>query len=251
MDGNTTETRTPLTTFEQLAKMIDHSLLRPELTDQQVVEGLDLAKLYGVASATVRPCDLDLAVRLLAGSGVKPGSVAGFPHGSSTTPAKLYEIRDLLRRGAREIDLVVNYGKLLSRQFQYVESEVLQAVEACSENEAILKLIFENAYLTDELKIIACRICERTGVNFAKTSTGYAPTGYTVADVRLMRAHLPDTIAIKAAHGLRTLDVVLEAYENGCTRIGATATAAILDEWKRRLASATAGPAPEEGPVRA
>jgi deoxyribose-phosphate aldolase len=215
--------------------MIDHSLLRPELSETDIVEGCRLAKSYDVASACVRPSDVDAAVRELQGSTVAVGSVVGFPHGSSTTGTKLYEARDLLRRGAKEIDMVLNIGKLRSRAFQYIEAEVLQMTEACHQNGAILKVIFENAYLTDELKIVACRICNRAGVDFAKTSTGFAPTGYTLADLRLMRKHLPEDIQIKAASGVRSLETAFEVYEAGCTRFGATQTAAILDAWKARL----------------
>src|SRR5690242_4340267 len=130
-DPNQVLARPPLTTYESLAKMIDHSLLRPELTDEQVIAGCELAKRYRVASVCVRPCDVELAVRALSGSDVAPASVAGFPHGSTTTAVKLYEIRDALRRGAREVDMVLNIPRLLSRQFQYVETELLQAAEEC------------------------------------------------------------------------------------------------------------------------
>ena len=226
----------PLTTYESFARLIDHSLVKPELTDDQVVQGLELAKRYGVACVSVRPCDIDLAARTLQGSTVKAGSVSGFPHGSQNTATKLYETRDLLRRGAREIDMVIAISKLLSREFQHVQMELLQMSEICHKEGALLKVILENAYLTNELKIIACRCCERAEVDFVKTSTGFAPTGYTVEDVKLMRKHLPEEIGIKAAGGLRTVDQVLEVYELGCTRVGATSTAALLDEWKARLA---------------
>jgi deoxyribose-phosphate aldolase len=235
MDQNRTETRPPLTTYEGLAKMIDHSLVRPELTDEQVVAGCELAKRYRVASVSVRPCDVDLAVRLLSGSDVAVGSLAGFPHGSSTTAVKLYEIRDVLRRGAKEVDMVLNIAKLLSRQFQYVEMELLQSAEECHKQGALLKVIFENAFLTDELKIIACRISTRAEVDFVKTSTAFAPTGYTIEDLKLMRSHTPAHMGVKAAGGVRTLEKALEVYQVGCSRFGATATAAILDEWKARL----------------
>jgi deoxyribose-phosphate aldolase len=184
----------------------------------------------------VRPCDIDLAVRTLQGSSVKPGAVCGFPHGSQNTATKLYEARDLLRRGAREIDMVVAISKLLSREFQYVQMELQQMAELCHKEGALLKVILENAYLTDELKIIACRCCERAEVDFVKTSTGFAPSGYTLADISLMRRHLPEEIGVKAAGGIRTLDQVLEVYEAGCTRIGTTSTAAILDAWEARQA---------------
>jgi deoxyribose-phosphate aldolase len=229
------ESRPPLTTYEGLAKMIDHSLVRPELTDAQIVEGCEIAARYHVASVSVRPVDVDTAVRVLQSSDVAVGSVAGFPHGSSTTGTKLYEARDALRRGAREIDMVISLPRLLSRHFQYVETELLQMSDACHKEGAILKVILENAYLTDDLKIIACRICNRAGVDFVKTSTGFAPSGYTLADLRLMRKHLPEHIGIKAASGVRTLEKALEVYEAGCTRFGATATVAILEAWKARL----------------
>jgi deoxyribose-phosphate aldolase len=235
MHPTVTEARPPISTYEGLARMIDHSLVRPELTDEQIVAGCELARRYQVASVSVRPCDVDLAVRLLSGSGVAVGSLAGFPHGSSTTAVKLYEIRDVLRRGAKEVDMVLNISRLLSRQFQYVEMELLQAAEECHKQGALLKVIFENAYLTDELKIVACRISARAEVDFVKTSTAFAPTGYTLEDLKLMRAHTPGSIGIKAAGGVRTLEKALEVYQVGCARFGATATAAILDEWKARL----------------
>lgn len=235
MDPNRNNARPPLTTYEALAKMIDHSLVRPELTDEQIAAGCDLAKRYQVASVSVRPCDVDLAVRLLNGSGVAVGTVAGFPHGSTTTAVKLYEIRDVLRRGAKEVDMVLNIARLLSRQFQFVETELLQAAEECHKQGALLKVIFENAYLTDELKIIACRISARAEVDFVKTSTAFGPGGYTIEDLKLMRVHTPEHIGVKAAGGVRTLEKALEVYQVGCSRFGATATAAILDEWKARL----------------
>src|SRR5579862_2055162 len=226
------QARPPLTRYEDLAGMIDHFLVRPELTDDEVIAGCQLARRYRVASVSVRPCDVELAVRELQGSTVKVGSVAGFPHGSSTTAVKLYEARDVLRRGAREIDMVLNIARLRSRMFQYVETELVQMAETCHKEGALLKVIFENAWLTDELKIVACRICGRAGVDFAKTSTGCAPSGYTLEDLRLMRAHLPDSVGLKAAGGVRTLEKAKEVYQAGCTRFGATATAVILDAWQ-------------------
>jgi deoxyribose-phosphate aldolase len=226
----------PLTTGESLAQLIDHPLVEPELTDEQVIEGLELARRYHIASASVRPCDIDLAVRTLQGGSVRAGAVCGFPHGSQNTASKLYEARDLLRRGAREIDMVMAISKLLSREFQHVQMELLQMSELCHKEGALLKVILENAYLTDELKIIACRCAERAEVDFVTTSTGFAPTGYTLGDIALMRRHLPEEIGVEAAGGIRTLDQALEVYQAGCTRISTTSTAAILDEWQARLA---------------
>jgi deoxyribose-phosphate aldolase len=243
MDQNQQDARPPLTKYEDVAKMIDHSLLRPELTEEQVDDGCRVAREYQVASVTVRPCDVDFAMRLMEGSGVAVGGVAGFPHGSSMTATKLYEARDMLRRGAREVDVVINISKLLSRHFQHVETELQQMANACHEQGAILKVIFENAYLTDELKIVACRICGRVGADFVKTSTGFGPSGYTLEDLQLMRAHSNPNVRIKAAGGVRTLDKALEVYQAGCSRFGATATVAILEEWKARLKQ-MAAPAP-------
>jgi deoxyribose-phosphate aldolase len=229
--------RPPLARYEDLAQLIDHSLVRPELTDVEVLAGCRLARAYNVATVSVRPVDVELAVRELEGSTVKVGSVAGFPHGSSTTAVKLYEARDVLRRGAREVDMVLNIARLRSRQFQYVETELLQMADTCHKEGALLKVIFENAWLTDELKIVACRICGRAGVDFAKTSTGFAASGCTLTDLRLMRAHLPESVGLKAAGGVRSLEKAKEVYEAGCSRIGSTATDAILDAWKAELAS--------------
>ena len=232
--------RPPLTTVEQLAKMIDHSLLRPELNDEQVYAGLKLALAYDTVSVCVRPSDVDLAVQTLQGSAVAVGSVSGFPHGGETTGTKLYECRDLLRRGVKEVDMVLNIGKLISRQFQYVETEIAQMARACHESGALLKVIFENAYLTEDLKVIACKICKRSEADFVKTSTGFAPSGYTREDLLLMKRTVKDRCKVKAAGGVRTLETALEVYQCGCDRFGATQTAKILDDWKARLAAETA-----------
>ena len=216
----------PPTTYEALAKLLDYPLVKPELTDEDVIAGLELAKRYGIASVIVRPCDIDLAVRTLQGNAVKPAAACGFPYGSSNTGTKLYEARDMLRRGAREIDLVIAISKVLSREFQYVQSELLQLSELCHKEGALLKVSLENAYLTGELKIIACRCLERAEVDFVET---------TVADIPLVRKNLPEEIGIKAAGGIHTADQALEACAAGATRIGTTTPAAILDEWKARL----------------
>jgi len=221
--------------YEDVALMVDHSLLRPQLTRAEVIAGLEVAKRYGVAAATMRPCDIDLAVSSLAGTGVLPGSVVGFPHGSQSTATKLFETRELVDRGAREIDMVIAISRLLSRDLDYVQAELDQMSELCHGHSAILKVIFENAYLTDEFKILACQCCAKAEVDFVKTSTGFAPSGYTIADLKLMRQHTPAHIAVKAASGLKTLDQVLEVRALGVTRVGLTSTAAVLDEWRSRV----------------
>ncbi len=229
------ESRPPLLVYRDLSKLIDHSLLRPELTEEQVEEGCALARRYDVANVTVRPSDVELAIRWMSGCEIPVASVVGFPHGAQTTACKLYETRDLLRRGVREIDMVLNIGKLVSRQFSYVEAELTQIAAACHEEGAILKVIFENAYLTEDLKVIACRISKRAGVDFSKTSTGFAPSGSTLEDLRLMYRHCEPHVKVKAAGGVRTLEAALQVYEAGASRFGATATATILDDWKRLL----------------
>ena len=235
----------PLTAYDSLAKLIDHALLEPDLHEDRVREGCDLAARYGVAAVFVRPTDVDLAVRQLRGSGVTVGSVIGFPHGGSHTAAKLYEARDLIRRGAKELEMPINVGKLVSRQFPFLETEAVQMANACRAEGVLLKMIFENAYLTEDLKLIACKLAKRAEVDFVSTSTGFGPGGYTLADVRLMVQKCNWRVKVKAA-GIASLDQALEAYNAGAGRVGTTATAAILDEWKKRLAQQPSQPAAPE-----
>lgn len=233
MDQN--EARPALTTYEDLAGRWDHAMVRPELCDEDIAAGCEMAVAYGIACLSVRPTDVELTARLLSGTRVATGSVVSFPHGDATTAVKIYETRDLLRRGAKEIDMVINIGKLRSRQFQYIETEILQVSKACHESGALLKVILENAYLSEDLKVIALKICKRCEVDFVKTSTGFAGSGWTAADITLMKRLLKDECRIKAAGGIDTLDSALEAYSLGADRIGATKTATILDEWRKRL----------------
>ncbi len=221
-------------TYPELAKVIDHSLLKPELTESDVQAGCELAKQYHVASVCVKPSDVSLAAKLLADSDVAVGTVISFPHGNSTTAIKVAEARQAVADGAIELDMVINIGALRSGKADYVRSEIRQIVEVAHAAKAIVKVIFENAYLTDEQKILACKLSEEAGADFVKTSTGFAPTGATIADVKLMRANVGPHVQVKAAHGVRTLDALLEMIDAGVTRSGATATAAMLDEFKRR-----------------
>jgi deoxyribose-phosphate aldolase len=220
-------------TYEQLAKTIDHSLLRPELTEADVTAGCELAMRYGVASVCVKPCHVQLAAGLLAGSDVAVGTVVGFPHGNSKIATKVFEAQLAVADGATEVDMVLNIGELRSGHAGYVRDEVRAVVEA-AHPAAIVKVIFENAYLTDDEKVLACRLCEDAGADFVKTSTGFAPTGATVEDIKLMRANTGPHVQVKAAHGVRTLDQLLAVIDAGATRSGATATAAILDEFRER-----------------
>ena len=229
--------RPPLATYEDLAGMIDHLLVQPELSEEEVLAGLEVAKRYRVSSATVRQCDIDLAVRMLERSPIRAGSLVSFPHGAQNTSCKLFDMRDLLRRGAREIGLVLTASKLMSRSFPHVQSELDQAAEICRKEGATLTAIYESAYLTRELKIIGIICCERADVQFVAASTGYGPSGYTDEDVSLIREHMPEESGVKAFGDFATLDQVLAAYAQGCSRIATTATAAILDEWQSRLAA--------------
>ena len=219
-------------TYAQLAKTIDHSLLRPELTEADVVAGCELAARYHVASVCVKPADVALAARLLKGSDVAVGTVLGFPHGNATTAVKVFEARDALANGAVELDMVINIGALRSGKYDYVRDEIQAVVEA-AKGKALVKVILENAYLTDEQKVTACKLAEAAGADFVKTSTGFAPTGATIEDVKLMRRSVSDRVQVKCAHGVRTLQALLDMIDAGVTRTGATATAAILDEFQR------------------
>ncbi len=213
-----------------LAKTIDHSLLNPTLTDQALIEGLELAKKLQVASVCIKPYFVSMAAEVLKGSGVAVGTVIGFPHGSPTTPIKMMEAQQALHEGATELDMVVNIGKVLSGDWEFVETDLRAVVNLCKTRGAVSKVIFENCYLEDKHKIRLCEISEKLGAHFVKTSTGYGPSGATNEDLRLMRAHVSSKVQVKAAGGIRTLDRLLEVLDLGVTRVGATATQAILEE---------------------
>jgi deoxyribose-phosphate aldolase len=220
-------------TYAQLAKTIDHSLLRPELTEADVIAGCALADKYQVASVCVKPCHVKLAKKLLANSNVAVGTVVGFPHGNSTIATKVFETQEAVAAGATEIDMVINIGEFRSGHADYVRNEIRAVVNAAHPH-AIVKVILENAYLTHDEKVLGCTLVEEAGADFVKTSTGFAPTGATVEDIALMRATVGPQVQVKAAHGVRTLDQLLAMIDAGATRSGATATAVILDEFKQR-----------------
>jgi deoxyribose-phosphate aldolase len=226
-------------TEHHIAKTIDHSLLRPELDDAFVEAGCRLAVEYDVASVCVRPVDVRRAAMILGGSDVKVGTVIGFPHGSSLTATKVFEAHLALDDGAAELDMVIDIGALKSGRDQAVQSDIAAIVEAAHAGGAIVKVIFENAYLTDDEKIRACHLSEAAGADFVKTSTGFAPGGATHDDLRLMRANTSPHVQVKAAGGVRTLDALIEVMNLGVTRVGATATKAIIDDFRARRAGAT------------
>jgi deoxyribose-phosphate aldolase len=236
-------------TVREIAALIDHSLLRPELTDEDVRAGCTLAASYSTCSVCVKPADVALAAGLLADTGVAVGTVVGFPHGNSTTEVKLLEARRALADGASEIDMVINIGALRGAKYDYVEDEIAEIVRATRSERGLVKVILENAYLSDEQITEGSRISERAGADFVKTSTGFAPTGATVHDVLLMAAATTPNVALKAAGGVRTLDRLLEFVAVGVTRFGATATAAILDEAAERAGRGVTIPVPPAPPA--
>jgi deoxyribose-phosphate aldolase len=230
--------------FLDLAKMIDHSLLHPTLTDAQLDAGCALAVRYDVAAACVKPYYTARAAERTAGTGVLVCSVIGFPHGNSHTAIKAAEAELAAREGAREIDMVANIGRLVGGDLSYVAGDIRQVNEACVAQGAILKVIFENDYLQDAQVVQMCRICTDVGVAFVKTSTGFGFVRQANGDynykgaidrhLKLMREHCPPGIQIKAAGGIRTLDDLLRVRALGVSRIGATATEAILKEAIKR-----------------
>lgn len=222
----------PLPAREVVAKMIDHSLLRPELTPAEVEEGLATALEHRTASVCVRPADVAAAAAALRGRRVLVGTVVGFPHGSSTTQAKVFETIELISLGAEEIDMVINIGRLRGGDVAFVQNEITAVVQAAEGRP--VKVIFENAYLTDQDKTAGYRAAETAGAAFVKTSTGFAPGGATAADIALMRRTVSSHMQVKAAGGVRTLDALLHLHRLGATRFGATATAAILDDLESR-----------------
>lgn len=246
-------------TYTELSKMIDHSLLHPTMTDKELEDGCHLAAEYQAASVCIKPYAVKRAVELLKGTGVIVGCVIGFPHGNGLTEAKRYETELACRDGAAEIDMVINIGKALSADWSYVEQDIKAVCDEAHKHGAKVKVIFENDYLTaggaglssDDFKIKLCQICERAGADWVKTSTGYGFVkgadgkytykGATEHDLRLMRAACSPKVQVKAAGGVRDLDGLILVRDLGGSRCGATATAVMMDEYKRRAAAGESG----------
>ncbi len=222
-------------TYQQIAKMIDHSLLNPVLTDEELEGGCRVALDYDVASVCIKPYYLKRCAELLAGSTVAPSTVIGFPHGGHATSVKLAETEQALADGGKELDMVVNVGKVLGGDWDFVRQDVKAVIDRAHQSGALVKVIFENCYLEDEHKIKLCEICGETGADWVKTSTGYGSGGATDEDLRLMRKHAPPHVQVKAAGGVRSLDRLLEVRAIGVTRVGATRTVEILEQCKKRL----------------
>ncbi len=230
--------------YKSLAKMIDHSLLHPALTDEEIINGCNMAMKYDVATVCIKPYAIGICKDVLGGSDVGICSVVSFPHGSSATKIKLKETEEALSSGAQEIDAVVNVGKVLSGDYGYIKEEIKHLNDAVLSHNAILKVIFENEFLSDDHIIRLCGICSDIPVAFVKTSTGYgfvkrdngmySYKGATDHHLKLMREKCSSNVRIKAAGGIRTLDDLLRVASLGAERIGATSTVAILEEAKLR-----------------
>ncbi len=228
-------------TYEDVAKMIDHSLLNPTLTWADLEKGCLIAREYSVASVCIMPFALKHCAEILHGSTVKPSTTIGFPHGGHKTEIKLGEAMAAIDDGAMELDMVVNISKVLSGDWEYVRHDIHHVVHHSQQRGAKVKVIFENCYLTDEQKVRLCEICGEIGVDWVKTSTGYGTGGATDADLILMRNHSPGNVQVKAAGGVRTLDRLLEVRALGVTRCGATQTVAMLEDAKQRLGMTPGG----------
>ena len=222
-------------TLHDIAKMLDHSTLQPFLTEDDIRKGCDIALQYDTATVCARPGDMPLVVKLLSGSDVKPCTVIGFPHGAHHTSVKVFEAERALDDGCRELDMVLNIGRMLGGDHAYVQDEIAQLARAAHARGALLKVILETCYLNDDQKKLACRLSEAAGADFVKTSTGYGSAGATVADVALMRAAVSEKVCVKASGGIRTLDMVLACRQAGAARCGVSATAKIMAEAKERL----------------
>jgi deoxyribose-phosphate aldolase len=222
-------------TYADIAKMLDHSLLQQTLTDADLEQGILLARAYDVASVCIKPYAVRRAAELLAGSTVVVGTTIGFPHGGHVTAIKAAEAERAMDDGARELDMVVNIGKVLSNDWRYVGDDIRAVVEAAHRRGALVKVIFENCFLATEHKEALCRICGEVHADFVKTSTGYGASGALDDDLRLMRRCSPPHVQVKAAGGVRTLDRLLAVRALGVSRVGATASKPILDECRAQL----------------
>jgi len=226
-------------TPKDIAAMLDHSTLQPWLTEDDIRRGCEVALKYETASVCARPCDVPILSEMLKGSPVKVCTVIGFPHGAHQTAIKLAEAKQALAEGCEELDMVINIGKLKHGDADYVEEEIRQLAEAAHAAGAILKVILETCYLTEEEKILACRLSEKAGADFVKTSTGYGSAGCTIEDLKLMRANVSEKIRIKGSGGIRDLDTVLSARAVGASRCGVSATEKIMAEAEKRYAEGT------------
>ncbi len=222
-------------TYEDISRMIDHSLLNPTIPQDELEAGCQLAVDYQCGSVCIMPYYLRRCAEILKGSGVNASTTIGFPHGGHTTAIKVAEAKQALDDGGQELDMVVNISQVLSGQWGYVRDEIAAVIDVTHAAGQKVKVIFENSYLQDAHKIKLCEICGELNADWVKTATGYGDGGATDEDLKLMRAHSPDHVQVKAAGGVRTFDRLLEVHALGVTRVGASRTTDILDECKKRL----------------
>ncbi|MEO0061020.1 MAG: hypothetical protein RL343_638 [Actinomycetota bacterium] len=218
-------------TLEQVAKTIDHSILKPDFTYADVAAGAELALKYNTASYCIRPMDVAAAAKALAGSTVNVCTVIGFPHGSTTTAVKAFETADAIANGAVEIDMVMNVSAMVTGDFDFVEQDIRAVVEVAHAAGASVKVIFETAFLNDEQIILACELTEKAGADYVKTSTGFASEGATTHNVALMKKTVGERLKVKSSGGVRTLDQLIDYMDLGVTRSGCSATAQVLEEF--------------------
>ena len=226
-------------TPHDIAKMLDHSTLQPFLTEDDIRKGCELALKYDCASVCARPCDVPILAEMLRGSTVKVCTVIGFPHGSHETAIKVAEAQLALDEGCEELDMVLNIGKMIHGDYAYVQDEIRQIAQLAHSRGAIVKVILETCYLTDEQKVKACQLSEAAGADFVKTSTGYGSKGCTIDDLKLMRGAVSASVRVKGSGGIRDLDTVLSARAVGASRCGVSATAKIMEEAEKRYAEGT------------
>lgn len=212
----------------EVAKYIDHAVLKPNHTDDDVRKACEMAKRWNIASVCVKPCHVLLAKKLLEGSDVKVCTVIGFPNGSTTTVTKAFETIDAIMNGASEIDMVMNVGKLISGDEHYVLNDIKQVVNICHSKNVLCKVIIETSLLTDDLKVKACELVKQAGADYVKTSTGFNGGGATLEDIALMKNTVGDQVKIKASGGIKTYEQAVAFIEAGCSRLGTSSTEEIL-----------------------
>ena len=231
------EAERALLTYEDVARMVDFPLLAPMFSEAQISDGCDLARDYRIGSITVRPSDVQLAVKWMESSGVTVASVAGFPHGYETTSAKLFAIRDLVQRGVGEIETCLNIGKMASRQFQYVEMELMQLAEECHKAQVKLRVTVENYWLAHDLKVIGYKIVKRAGADSVRAAGVFGPASYAMEDIALMTAKFAGRVEVDAGKGAKSLDDVKALFAVGCARLALIQPKPALDAWKAELAA--------------
>lgn len=224
---------------KDIAAMLDHSTLQPYLTEEDIRRGCELALKYSCASVCARPSDVPILAEMLKGSSVKVCTVIGFPHGAHDPAIKLAEAQLAVAQGCEELDMVINIGRMLRGDYDYVKDEISMLADTAHRAGAILKVIIETCYLNDEQKVKACQLAEEAGADFVKTSTGYGSKGCTIDDLKLMRAAVSPAVRVKGSGGIRDLDTVLSARAAGASRCGVSATAKIMEEAERRYAEGT------------